>query len=62
MDKKITTVKEYNGFVRLFDQLGNYMFTKNGQMASYTESSISMKAANGKVQVFDNRNNYKFTR
>lgn len=62
MNKKIAFVKESKDKVQAFDDKGNYMFTKYGQMSNYTSDTIAMKNNSGRNSVYDAKGAYKFTR
>ena len=48
--------------VEVYDENGNYKFSKTGKLAGYTATTVSVETNPGRIEVYDENGNYKFSR
>jgi hypothetical protein len=62
MEKLIATAKQENsGSVAVYDEKGNFLFSRSGQLVGFTPTSVTIKKGS-QNEVYDNKGNFKFSR
>lgn len=62
MENKIGMAQQEGGFVRVYDENGNYLFSIGGELlVGYTSSTVSIKDGSF-IRVYDSTGSYKFSR
>jgi len=57
----IGTATEKAGLVNVFDEKGNFLFTKTGSLKGYTGSTVSVEKG-GLVHTYDEKGTFKFSK
>ena len=58
----ISFAKQDGGVVFVYDENNHILFSRAGELAGYTSTTVSFKINNNMIQVYDEKGNYKFTR
>ena len=61
MENKIGMAQQEDGFVRVYNENGSYLFSIGGELVGYTSSTVSIKDGSF-IRVYDSTGSYKFSR
>lgn len=48
--------------VEVYDENGNYKFSKSGQLMGFTSTTVSIDVGSNRIEVYDDDGNYKFSK
>lgn len=57
----IATAKQDSSQVKVYDEKGNFMFSKSGELVGYTPSTVTIKDGS-QNKTYDNKGNFKFSK
>lgn len=57
----IGTVRQQGSVIEVYNENGNYLWSRNGELVGYTSNTVSIKSS-GIIQVYDEKGNYKFSK
>jgi len=60
-DRRIATAKQESSQVKVYDEKGNFMFSRSGELVGYTSTTITIKDGS-QNKTYDNKGNFKFSR
>jgi len=60
-DRIIATAKQESRQVKVYDEKGNFMFSKTGELGGYTASTVTVKDGS-QNKTYDNKGNFKFSK
>jgi hypothetical protein len=60
-ERMIATAKQDSSQVKVYDEKGNFMFSKSGELVGYTPSTVTIKDGS-QNKTYDNKGNFKFSK
>ena len=60
-DRLIATAKQDSSQVRVYDEKGNFLFSKSGELVGYTATTMTIKDGS-QNRTYDNKGNFKFSK
>lgn len=57
-----TAVQKSSNRVEVYDERGNFMFSKTGELMGFTGTTVSVKTSSNRVEVYDEKGNFKFSK
>ena len=60
-DRQIASAKQESSQVKVYDEKGNFMFSRSGELVGYTSTTITIKDGS-QNKTYDNKGNFKFSR
>lgn len=60
-DRMIATAKQESRQVKVYDEKGNFMFSKTGELVGYTANTVTVKDGS-QNKTYDNKGNFKFSK
>lgn len=60
-DRMIATAKQDSSQVKVYDEKGNFMFSRSGELVGYTSTTVTIKDGS-QNKTYDNKGNFKFSR
>ena len=60
-ERKIASAKQESSQVAVYDEKGNFMFSRAGELVGYTSSTVTIKKGS-QNETYDNKGKFKFSR
>lgn len=60
-ERLIATAKQDSSQVRVYDEKGNFLFSKSGELVGYTSTTVTIKDGS-QNRTYDNKGNFKFSK
>jgi len=60
-ERMIATAKQESSQVKVYDEKGNFMFSRSGELVGYTSTTVTIKDGS-QNKTYDNKGNFKFSR
>lgn len=60
-ERQIATAKQDSSQVKVYDEKGNFIFSRSGQLVGYTSKTVTIKDGS-QNKTYDNKGNFKFSR
>jgi len=60
-DRLIATAKQESSQVKVYDEKGNFLFSRSGELVGYTSTTVTIKDGS-QNKTYDNKGNFKFSR
>ena len=61
MTKQIAVAKQNGNSVEVYDEEGNYLFARSGELTGFTATTVAIKNGSS-VEVYDADGSYQFSR
>lgn len=58
----IGTAKQNGSSVSVYDEKGNYLFSKSGTLIGYTATTVTIKTSSGSQSTYDEKGSYLFSK
>ena len=60
-ERMIATAKQESSQVNVYDEKGNFMFSRSGELVGYTSTTVTIKEGS-QNNTYDTESNFKFSR
>lgn len=60
-ERMIATAKQDSSQVKVYDEKGNFMFSRSGELVGYTSTTVTIKEGS-QNKTYDSKGNFKFSR
>jgi len=60
-ERMIATAKQESSQINVYDEKGNFMFSRSGELVGYTSTTVTIKEGS-QNKTYDSKGNFKFSR
>jgi hypothetical protein len=60
-ERMFATAKQESSQINVYDEKGNFMFSRSGELVGYTSTTVTIKEGS-QNKTYDSKGNFKFSR